>query len=93
MREMVYENFVNGAFDTCCKGGDPAGLADADFYCDDCILEVKVAVAYSIKAYAKGKNNEIEVVANEFFHEVMKANALEDISILIDNFKRTTGAH
>ena len=72
MNAMKYEDFVRTAFNAVDRGGDPASLADADFFrglegSNDPynLLLVRTAVCYAMKVY----ENKLEFANSSDFSE------------------------
>jgi len=100
MDAMDYELFVRSAFgyktgEMPGRGGDPARIAEADWFRHDDIAKVKIGAGYAIEIYAGDVLNNCEVDDREwnriegFTTRVLESDSVGDIATIIDEFKTT----
>ena len=91
-----YESFLRHAFGIhkgsgkCIeRGGDPAEVADADYFTPDNLNIVKAATAYAMKVYisnSQGLPSDFRESLLEYIPQVIHSSTINEISDLIKNF-------
>lgn len=98
MSALGYEHFVRDAFGNVERGGDPAGLAEADIYNSSYEIssmnELKIGTGYAIAIY---NSNYIETKElrdpedyekmDKFLDEVLKSKTGDDIGRIIEEYQ------
>lgn len=98
MSALIYEHFVRKAFKDVGRGGDPAGLAEADIYNSSYspteLNKLKIGTGYAIaihnSEYMETKElrdpDDYEKMDN-FINEVIVAKTGEEISNIIERYQ------
>lgn len=99
MSALLYEHFVRKAFNDVNRGGDPAGLAEADIYNMSYSLtelnKLKIGTGYAIAIHnskymeSKELRDPDDYHAMDYFiNEVMAAKTGEDVSNIIERYQK-----
>lgn len=98
MSALGYEHFVRKAFGNVERGGDPAGLAEADIYnssyASTSMNELKIGTGYAIAIYNSNYTETKELrdpddyeKMDKFLDDVLKANTGEAIGKIIEEYR------
>lgn len=94
---LSYEHFVRRAFEFALnreidRWGDPATLANTDYFSNDLINRVKSAVGYSMEIFnAHIREQEVSdsdyTLMDQLLDQVISATNVTDISVVINQYK------
>ncbi|GEM_PF-5550005 len=98
MDALGFELFIRSAFGNVERGGDPAGLAEADnynmSYSPEYFYKVKIAAGYAIAIFNRKYNNSGETITteqdaemNEFLRRTIEAETTRDINMIIEDYR------
>jgi hypothetical protein len=88
MSAMTYEFFIRNAFNVG-RDGDPAGLADADWFKVRTLDKAKAGIIYSMVMYNNRlRNMECDVYDNieGYIGRIIRSNDLDEIINLINKY-------
>lgn len=72
-KNMRYEFFLRKAFGNIDRMGDPAKIADADFFVENNLVEIKIAIGYAISIYINNDSFSLENDSIEELIEIRKS--------------------
>ena len=82
----LYEQFIRNAFDVE-RSQDPAGWADSSLFYPENLSLIKISTAYAIGVYHHHNKLVENTDYKSFINHILDAEAIEEISTLIKQFK------